>query len=203
MRAVVLKPERFDERFEISRADVGRGKANVVLDAAPWEQPGLLKDHAERSGRPLDRALEEVVEPGDNSQTRRLAAAGRPEQRADLAGFEPEREAGDISTSFPAAFTTRFRAMRTSSGPRPPAGDMAFKRLNHEGFDDQHHRGERQGVGEQQGDVEQLEGLVDLEADAVRPADQLDDQHDLPHQRQAGAGRGGDVGRELRQDDVA
>src|SRR5271167_2261027 len=71
------------------------------------------------------------------------------------------------STGWPEAFTRRLRATRTSSGARPPSGDMAFKGLHHEGFDHQHRRGERQGVGEEQGDVEQLEGDVDLKSDAV------------------------------------
>jgi len=43
----------------------------------------------------------------------------------------------------------------------------------------------------------------DLEAHAVGPPEQLDDQHDLPDQREAGAGGGREIGRELRQYDMA
>ena len=60
--------------------------------------------------------------------------------------------------------------------------------------------GER--VGEDQRDIEQLEIDLDLKADAVAPAEQLDHQDDLPDQRQAGARRGEDIRRELRQDHV-
>src|SRR5262245_46367444 len=68
-----------------------------------------------------------------------------------------------------------------SGGFGAPAGDMSFKRLHQQGFDHQHHGGEGEGVGEDLGDVEQLERRADLEADAIGTPEQFDDQHDLPH----------------------
>ena len=59
---------------------------------------------------------------------------------------------------------------------------------------------EGQGIGEQKFEVEQLESLVHLEADAIGPAEQFDHQHDLPHQRQAAARGRREKGRELRRD---
>src|ERR1700683_5507687 len=76
-----------------------------------------------------------------------------------------------------------FLATRASSRAGPPTRDMTFKGLHRECFDDEHDRSEGQGVGEQEWDVEQLEGGIDFEAHAVRPAHQLDHQHDLPHER--------------------
>jgi hypothetical protein len=48
-----------------------------------------------------------------------------------------------------------------------------------------------------------LERDPDLEADAVRAPEQLDNQHNFPNQRQAGAGGGGEIRRELRQYNMA
>ena len=63
-----------------------RGEPHVLLDRAPRQQPRLLEHHAERAvGGQLDAALEIAVEPGDDPQQRGLAAAGRPDQRGDLA----------------------------------------------------------------------------------------------------------------------
>ena len=76
---------------------------------------------------------------------------------------------------------------------------MSFKRLHQKRFDRQHDGDEGESIGQDTGHVEQLECDADLEADAVRPPEQLDDQHDFPDQRQARAGRRGEVGRELRQ----
>src|SRR3979409_1971294 len=73
--------------------------------------------------------------------------------------------------------------MATSSRGRPPAGDMSFKRLHQERFDHQHHGDEGESIGENPGDVEYLERRPDLEADPVGAPEQLDDEHDLPHQR--------------------
>ena len=60
--------------------------------------------------------------------------------------------------------------------------------------------GER--VGQDQRDVEQLEIDLNLEADAVAAAEQLDHQDDLPDQRETGASGGEEIRRELRQDHV-
>src|SRR5207302_1078457 len=58
-------------------------------------------------------------------------------------------------------------------------------------------------IGQDARDVEQLERNPDLEANAVRAPEQLDNEDDLPNQRQAGTGGRGEIGRELRQYDVA
>ena len=81
--------------------------------------------------------------------------------------------------------------------------DPALERLQHAPFDQLHDDDERQRVGQDAGDVEQLEIDAELEADPVGAAEQLDHQHDLPDQRQARAGGAGEVGIELRQDHVA
>src|SRR5271157_1970204 len=107
------------------------------------------------------------------------------------------------STLWPAAVQTVFLATRASSRARSPTGDMTFKGLHQERFDDEHDRCEGQRIREQQRDVEQLERDVDFETHPVRPAHQLDHQHDFPDEREARAGRGGDERRELRRDDVA
>ena len=60
---------------------------------------------------------------------------------------------------------------------------MSFKRLHQEGFDHQHDGDEGESIGQDAGHVEQLERDPDLEADAVRTAEQFDDEHDLPDQR--------------------
>src|SRR5579871_4051203 len=66
-------------------------------------------------------------------------------------------------TLFPEAARKDFFATRASSRARSPTGDVTFKGLHHECFDDQHNRGEGQRIGEQQRDVEQLERDIDFE----------------------------------------
>src|SRR5208282_2745804 len=83
----------------------------------------------------------------------------------------------------------RFAEMRASSIGAPGAR-APLERLQHAGFDDEHDDGE----GEDRGDVEVLERRIQHEADAVRPAEQLDDQHDFPGDRQPAAAGGGEVG---------
>src|ERR1700733_1641339 len=100
-------------------------------------------------------------------------------------------------TLCPDAVRKDLLATRASSRARSPTRDMTFKRLHRECFDDEHDRGEGQGVGEQERDVEQLEGGIDFEPHAVRPAHQLDHQYDLPHERQPRARGRSEIGREL------
>src|SRR5271165_1973864 len=107
------------------------------------------------------------------------------------------------STLWPAAVRTVFFATRASSRSRSPTGDMTFKGLHQDCFNDEHDRGEGQRIREQQRDVEQLERDIDFETHAVRPAHQLDHQHDFPDKRQARASRRSKKGRKLRQDDMA
>src|SRR5277367_326499 len=77
-------------------------------------------------------------------------------------------------TLCPDAVRKDLLATRASSRTRSPTGDVTFKGLHRKRFDDEHDRCERQGIGEQERDVEQLEGGIDLEPHAVRPAHQFD-----------------------------
>src|SRR3984957_19204360 len=65
-------------------------------------------------------------------------------------------------TLWPDAVRKDFLATRASSCAGSPTRDMAFKGLHRECFDDEHDRSEGQGVGEQERDVEQLEGGIDF-----------------------------------------
>src|SRR5262249_50323296 len=103
----------------------------------------------------------------------------------------------------PEAARKDFCLMLTSSRPRAPAGDISFKRLHQRGFDCQHDGDEGESIDQDAGDVEQLKGDPDLETDTVWPPEQFDNEHDLPNRRQAEAGGGSEIGRELRQQDVA
>src|SRR3569833_4492726 len=87
------------------------------------------------------------------------------------------------SCGLPAALTKLLPLISTSSCTEPPPRYANFERLNEHSLDHQHDGGEAQGIRQQQRDIEQLECDADLETDAVRPAEQLCDQHDLPHQR--------------------
>src|SRR5882724_891332 len=89
-----------------------------------------------------------------------------------------------VSTSWRSrvAFSKVLLVISTSSRTEPPSRYSGFKRLHQEGFDDQHDGREAQRIGQQERDVEQLEGDPDLEADTIRPSEQFRDQHDLPDQ---------------------
>ena len=88
--------EHGEQGRDLGFADVGRGETHVVLDAAPRQEPRLLKNHAHSSVRwDVDCALEIAIEAGENAQQRRLAATRRPDQRAGLAFLKRERKIGD------------------------------------------------------------------------------------------------------------
>src|SRR5207245_6054268 len=96
----------------------------------------------------------------------------------------PRLNASSPSTwSFPPEAARKdFCLMLTSSRSRAPAGDMSFKRLHQERFDCQHDGDERESIGRDARDVEQLKRNSDFEADAVRTPEQLDNEHNLPNQ---------------------
>src|SRR5580704_19675718 len=123
------------------------------------------------------------------------SAATAPAGRAN---FSPR----STSSRPPDAARYDLLSMLTSSWAGPPAGDMSFNRLHQECFDRQHDDDEGNSIGEDAGNVEQLEGDPDFEADAVGPAQQFDDEDDLPHQRQPRARRRGEIGGELRNKHV-
>ena len=82
-----------------------RPESNVFENRLPWEERAVLKYHdAIRSGRCLrfsraaehlaveiDRARRNAVKSGDRVEQRRLPAAGRSDDHADLAGSDVER----------------------------------------------------------------------------------------------------------------
>ena len=93
MRAMVAESEQLQERLEIAprRSLARRGgccprRCATARAAAPGRQM-----RAGPAGR-LTPPSNAKVEAGDDPQRCRLAAAGRPDQRADLAGVEPEGE---------------------------------------------------------------------------------------------------------------
>src|SRR5215471_9403638 len=88
------------------------------------------------------------------------------------------------SRQSPAAVRYAFRATRTSSGPDPPLVRASFKGLHQQDLNCQYHGDEGERIGQDTCHIEQLEGNADLESDPVRPPQQFDHQHDLPHQRQ-------------------
>src|ERR671911_533747 len=75
-----------------------------------------------------------------------------------------------------------------------PAADMTLERQQNRPFDHLDHYDESDRVGENRGDVEQLEMQPDLKADPARAAEQLGHQDDLPDQREARAGGRGEIG---------
>ena len=102
MRPVIGEAECGEQGRDLGFAGVGRGKTHVVLDAAPRQESRLLKNHAHSSVRwDVDRALEIAIEAGENAHQRRLAAAGRPDQRAGLSLLEREREIGEDGNALP------------------------------------------------------------------------------------------------------
>src|SRR4051812_2547343 len=111
----------------------------------------------------------------------------------------PDRSANftGASTSCvsPAALLKVLPVISTSSRTGPPPCCTGLERLYQHRLDHEHDGGEGEGIGEQPRRIEQLESDADLEADAVRASQQFGDQHDLPYQRQPGAGRGRDIGR--------
>ena len=70
-------------------------------------------------------------------------------------------------------------------------------------LDDLHDDDEGQRIGQDHRHVEQLEGDVELMADAVGAPEGFDHEHDLPDERQPRARRGGEERRQLRQRHVA
>ena len=72
--------------------------------------------------------------------------------------------------------------------PAPPSADAALERLEQPPLDQLDDGDEGKRVGEDRGDVEQLEVDAELEADAVRAAEQLDLDHYFPVSAKTGDG---------------
>ena len=57
--------QRGEQRAELGLRDIGDDEPHVVLDAAPGQQPRLLKDDGEADRlRERDKSFETRVEPG-------------------------------------------------------------------------------------------------------------------------------------------
>jgi hypothetical protein len=89
----LLHPCRLPHSRDLER------KRDVLLDGAPRKRRFLLEHHADRGmraddGRTLDRDAALVVagQPADDVEERRLAAAGRPDDRYELAGRDRKRD---------------------------------------------------------------------------------------------------------------
>src|SRR3984957_1066239 len=106
------------------------------------------------------------------------------------------------STGMPSADRKTFASMRSSSGAASPADCASFKRLYQKAFDHEHEGDERDRIAQYPGHVEQREGRAQHEAHAVGASDQLDHEHDFPDDREAGTRTGGQVWRQLRDDDM-
>ena len=80
--AVRGEAERREQRVEIGVSRLRRAEPHVLFDRAPRQQARLLEHHAEPAVlRQAHGAGEIAVDPGDDAQKRRLAAAGRADQR--------------------------------------------------------------------------------------------------------------------------
>src|SRR5262249_7973077 len=91
-------------RLGFGNAARHQAEADVGLDAHPREQPALLEHHgvlhAPAAGLDRDRARRLMVEPGEDAQQRRLAAAGRPDDAEELARLDPQVDA--VERAYPA-----------------------------------------------------------------------------------------------------
>src|SRR5208283_4043246 len=87
---------------------------------------------------------------------------------ATMAPFSTRSEKESKTTrSPPPASAKALRKMSISRAMQPPPAGLALERAQHEGFHQNHQADKGQGIGEQQLEVEKLEGLVHLEADAI------------------------------------
>src|SRR5260221_1382743 len=107
------------------------------------------------------------------------------------------------STGVPSADRKVFASMRSSSGAASPADCASFKRLHQKAFDHKHQNDARDRIAKYPGHVEQREWRTQDEPYAVRTSDQLDHEHDLPDDREAGTRTGREIWGELRDHDVA
>src|SRR5271165_873563 len=93
----------------------------------------------------------------------------------------------------------RWKLRRSPAPSRQPA----FERLQDTPLDREYDGYEGERIGDQTPDVKKLEEDLDRVADAIGTAEQLDDEHDLPDQREPCAGSNQKKRRQLRQHDVA
>src|SRR6516164_3434021 len=95
------------------------------------------------------------------------------------------------------------RKCRRRPGRSPaPSRQPPFQRLQNTPLHREYDSDEGERVGDQAPDVKKLEEDLDRVADAIWAAEQLDDQHDLPDQREPGAGSNQKKWRQLGQDDL-
>ncbi len=65
---MLCETERTEESDKFALLKVRRREPDIILDAAPGQKPRLLKYHGQRTRRPIDRALEILVQPGDDPE---------------------------------------------------------------------------------------------------------------------------------------
>jgi len=76
---------------------------------------------------------------------------------------------------------------------------MLFKWLHKEEFDKEHYCDEGQRIGKDSSDIEYLEVNINLKAHSVGATKQLDNEHDLPDQRNSRSGSGCEIRLQLRE----
>src|SRR5256885_15751155 len=102
---------------EIAEIDVGaiggKRQADIVLDSAPGQQAGLLKDNPEASGTGgAELAAEIRIQSCGDLQDRRLAATGRANQRTERPGLEPKLQ---VTNDFHPRTICRQKALRSDA----------------------------------------------------------------------------------------
>src|SRR6516164_8962568 len=98
---------------------------------------------------------------------------------------------------------TSSRECRWLSQQSPaPSRQPPFQRLQNTPLNGEHDGDKGKRVGDQSPDVKKLKEDLDRVAYAIRAAEQLDDQHDLPDQREPRAGSDQKKRRQLRQGDM-
>ena len=86
--------ERLDNGPAIGPLDTAQlqREIDVPLDGEPGEQRRFLEDQRRPATADLNRTRRRLVEPGDQIEHRRLAAAGGPDETEELAELNVERD---------------------------------------------------------------------------------------------------------------
>src|SRR5512134_427279 len=94
-----------------------------------------------------------------------------------LSGATSRTKSRMATSEVPSALKCVFCSTRISNRLVTPAGRMSFNGLHQEIFDCQHDGDKGERIAEDRRHVEELEIEVKLKAYAVRPPEQLDDEH--------------------------
>src|SRR5262249_45759401 len=107
-----------------------------------------------------------------------------------------------ISTGAPVSEPNTLDSISSSSSFSAPAVCIAFQGLHEKVLYNEHNGTQGDRRGEDRDHVEQRKRGTEHKSNPVGSANQLDDKHDLPDDRNAGPKRRGKIRRELRQNDV-